>query len=172
MALKHRQMDLSRRRLLIRRRAGHGDGAILPQRGDSQASDDFQIIPGPVPGMPKLSERLLEIADLFQDADSDEEMFLGVVHMAALAWNYESGGEEMREIITDSMDSIVAKEGMPPEAVAMFLAMVREKHERFPDDRRFIADINVSSAGRNRYLSVISTMPISDDVSTLAAAQG
>jgi hypothetical protein len=122
--------------------------------------------------MPKLSERLLEIADLFQVADSDEDIFLGVVHLAALAWNYESGSEEMREIITDSMDSIVAKEGMPPKAVAMFQAMVQEKHERFPDDRRVISDINVSGAGRNRYLSVTSTMPISDDVSTLAAAQG
>jgi hypothetical protein len=162
MASKNRQMDLRRKRIAVRRHTCQGERLALRQHRDLPDPDEFHYVAGTGPQLPKLSERVLEFVYPFCSDDTDDGVFLDVVNLAVMAWNYESSGDDAREIIMETIARFVAKHGMPPEYMAMFTGMVAAKHERFPDDRRFIVDFKLTGTGNKRHLMVMSAIDKAD----------
>ena len=106
-------------------------------------------------GDPKLSERLLDLAEPLLDACDDERLEERVIGLATTAWNLSLIPEDTRD---EFLEDALSEHASDPEFQAQFREhvgwLMERKMKRYPSDRRFVLHYKVSGTGADRELDV------------------
>ena len=105
-----------------------------------------EVVPIENPGLPKLSNAVIELIRPLLDEDDDFQELKGKITMAVCAWNASLLPPEKHDGYLEPFISSVPEEMRPP-FVRDFHLLVRRKLEEFPDDRRPILDWQTTGEG-------------------------
>jgi hypothetical protein len=114
------------------------------------------------PDQEKMSEVLLDFARPLLDLSDEDEHFDKVIALAAASWNVALLPPVKQEASLEGLIDIISSSGtrddvqMARETVRMLL---ERKKRYFPDNKRFIADYQISNSRSRRNLLVASTLP-------------
>jgi hypothetical protein len=118
------------------------------------------------PDQEKMSEVLLDFARPLLELSDDDDHFDKVIALAAACWNAALLPQEKQEASIKGMIDIISSSGtrddvqMARETVRVLL----ERKERyFPDNKKFIADYQISNSRSRRNLLVASTLSSPDE---------
>ena len=103
----------------------------------------------------KLSVRLVELIAPFESACEDREAFERLVALGSAAWNLSLFPPESREELMARILEVLPLDDRA-YAKTFMLRLVAEKEQRFPADRRFIANAQVFEEGDEYRVSVAS----------------
>ena len=105
-----------------------------------------EVVPIENPGLPKLSNAVIELIRPLVDEDDDFQELKGKIGMAVCAWNASLlPPKEYDGHLEPSIRSVPGE--MRPLFVRDFHLLVRRKLEEFPDDKRPILDWEITDEG-------------------------
>lgn len=119
--------------------------------------ENVRLVPSP-PGMPKMSELIVELIDPFADAcDDDPAAIRNLVMLGATAWNAAVYGPEKGASLVKGL-----VETFPPAdrstGAAILASLILRKEELFPDDRRIVYDFQVRNTEDGPRIQVASLL--------------
>ena len=119
----------------------------------------------------KMSEVLLDFARPLLDhcGDDDDEIYRNMLAFAVCAWNLTLVPPRTRDkMLTDTINKICGSDLEYRKFAEYHLKLLeKQKNELYPDNRRFIMDIEVRCERNNRRIFVAST-PVPDDFNGLS----
>ncbi len=121
------------------------------------ADGGSRLIPSHSLGLPRLSERLLEVGRQFTGDDHDPDSVNQAVALAAMAWNISVA----RKLGMDTgLGKMLAGKGLSfferLAARRMLMDLARRKEETFSDDDRLVANWDVSVREGKAHVQVAS----------------
>ena len=113
-------------------------------------------------GLPKLSARIIELAQAMVEGNLDNKEYSKAIDIAVVAWNVsvqlDEGDDRALEVLLET--SRQGEQGAI--GATLVAAMAVRKKEMFPDDHRLVADYQISFTHSGVNLSVISSMRTED----------
>lgn len=109
-------------------------------------------------GLPKISDRLIEVARPLLDDTKGEEAERKSIALAAFGWNLAVLPEEEREKELSEIADKLALDDPADKSMLrdILVSMIGRKNSLFPDDNRFIANYDLSYRDGGLHLLVAS----------------
>lgn len=108
----------------------------------------------------KMSDVLARFIEPYEDFAETDTAYRTLLAAGALAWNLALIPDDERERVLANVLSKMNSESLARTTREFVMVLVRRKLAHFADNKRCIADYELSDAGDRRHLTVLSTLDL------------